>query len=52
LFTSLLVERMIGAAKKFSPWGYELDAVQEQMAGNGVHVPRSLRGNTTRKRTG
>jgi hypothetical protein len=52
LFTSLLVERMIGAAKKFSPWGYELDAAQEQMAGNGVHVPRSLRGNTTRKRTG
>ena len=39
LFTSLLVERMIGAAKKFSPWGYELDAAPEQMEGNGVHVP-------------
>ena len=52
LFTSLLVERMIGAAKKFSPWGYELVAAQEQVAGNGLHVPRSLRGNTTRKRTG
>src|ERR1019366_729616 len=38
LFTSLLVERMIGAAKKFSPWGYELDASPEQVAGNGVHV--------------
>jgi Transposase DDE domain len=32
LFTSLLVERMIGAAKEFSPWGYELDATKEQMA--------------------
>ena len=29
LFTSLLVERMIGAAKKFSPWGYELDTAPE-----------------------
>ena len=38
LFTSLLVERMIGAAKKFSPWGYELDTAPEQVAGNGVHV--------------
>src|ERR1039457_6107731 len=38
LFTSLLVERMIGAAKKFSPWGYELDASPEQVAGNRVHV--------------
>lgn len=32
LFTSLLIERMIGAAKKFSPWGYELDRTQEQVA--------------------
>lgn len=32
LFTALLVERMIGAAKKFSPWGYELDATPEQVA--------------------
>lgn len=39
LFTSLLVERMIGAAKKFSPWGYELDTPPEQVARNGVHVP-------------
>ena len=39
LFTSLLVERMIGAAKTFSPWGYELDTPPEQVAGNGVHVP-------------
>lgn len=38
LLTSLLVERMIGAAKKLSPWGYELDAAPEQVAGNGVHV--------------
>jgi hypothetical protein len=37
-FTSLLVERMIGAATKFSPWGYELDAAPEHVAGNGVHV--------------
>lgn len=39
LFTSLLVERMIGAAKQFSPWGYELDAPPESVAGSGVHVP-------------
>jgi Transposase DDE domain len=32
LFTSLLVELMIGAAKKISPWGYELDTAQESMA--------------------
>jgi len=39
LFTSLLVERIIGAAKTFPPWGYELDTPPEQVAGNGVHVP-------------
>ena len=32
LFTSLLVERMIGSAKKLSPWGYELGAPTEQVA--------------------
>ncbi len=32
LFTSLLVERMMGAAKTISPWGYELDEAQEQVA--------------------
>jgi hypothetical protein len=32
LFTSLLVERMIGAAKKLSPWGYEWDGTKEQVA--------------------
>jgi hypothetical protein len=29
LFTSLLVERLIGAAKKISPWGYQLADAQE-----------------------
>jgi len=28
----LLVERMIGAAKTISPWGYELDSATEQVA--------------------
>ncbi|MGH9453711.1 MAG: transposase [Terriglobia bacterium] len=28
-FTSLLVERMIGAARKISPWGYELEPAPE-----------------------
>lgn len=32
LFASLLVERMIGAAKTISPWGYELDPAQKQVA--------------------
>lgn len=32
LLTALLVERMIGAAKTLSPWGYELRAAQEQVA--------------------
>lgn len=32
LFTAMLVERMIGAAKKLSPWGYELGATPEPMA--------------------
>jgi Transposase DDE domain len=32
LLTSLLVERMIGAAEKLSPWGYQLDRAKEQMA--------------------
>jgi len=32
LFTSLLVERLIGAAKTLSPWGYELGASTEPLA--------------------
>jgi hypothetical protein len=32
LLTSLLVERMLAAAKKISPWGYELDRPSEQVA--------------------
>jgi len=28
----LLGERMIGAAKTISPWGYELDSATEQVA--------------------
>lgn len=32
LFTSLLVERMIGAAKNISPWGYELGEAKEPVA--------------------
>lgn len=32
LFTSLLVELMIGTAKNISPWGYELDTAQKSMA--------------------
>jgi hypothetical protein len=32
LLTSLLVESMIGAAKKLSPWGYELEESKEQVA--------------------
>ena len=32
LFTSLLVERLIGAAKTTSPWGYELGDAPEQVA--------------------
>ncbi len=32
LFTSLLVERMIGAARTFSPWGYELAEPPESLA--------------------
>ena len=32
LLTSLLVESMIGAAKKLSPWGYELEQSKEPVA--------------------
>ena len=32
LFTSLLVERLIGAARTLSPWGYELGRPTEPMA--------------------
>jgi hypothetical protein len=32
LLTSLLVERMIGAATTISPWGYELEITKEQVA--------------------
>jgi Transposase DDE domain len=32
LFTSLLVERLIGAAQTLSPWGYELGGAPEPMA--------------------
>jgi len=31
-YTSLLVERLIGAAKTFSPWGYQLAATTEPLA--------------------
>jgi hypothetical protein len=32
LFTSLLVERLIGAARTLSPWGYQLDRPTEPLA--------------------
>lgn len=32
LFTSLLVERMIGSAKIISPLGFELEEPEEQVA--------------------
>ena len=35
--------------EKVFPLGYELDAPPEQVEGNGVHVTRSPRGDTTRK---
>lgn len=31
LFVALLVERMIGAANSFSPWGYQLEAAPESV---------------------
>jgi hypothetical protein len=31
LFVALLVERMIGIANSFSPWGYQLETAAEQM---------------------
>ena len=34
IFASLLVERMVEAADKFSPWGYGLDGEAQQMAGD------------------
>jgi|SRR5215475_9185107 len=34
LFVALLVERMIEAAKSFSPWGYPLEVSPEPMEGN------------------
>jgi hypothetical protein len=33
LFVALLVERMIGIANSFSPWGYQLEAASESMEG-------------------
>jgi hypothetical protein len=33
LFVALLVERMIGEANSFSPWGYKLEAAPESMEG-------------------
>jgi hypothetical protein len=33
LFVALLVERMIGIANSFSPWGYKLEAASESMEG-------------------
>jgi hypothetical protein len=34
IFGSLLVERMVEAADKFSPWGYRLDSEAQSMEGN------------------
>jgi hypothetical protein len=33
LFVALLVERMIGAANSFSPWGYQLETPSKSMEG-------------------
>ncbi len=33
VFVALLVERMIGAANSFSPWGYQLDTASKSMEG-------------------
>jgi len=38
LFVGLLVERMIDAAKSFSPWGYSVEQTPQPLAGNGIHV--------------
>ena len=34
IFASLLVERMVEAADRFSPWGYRLDSEAQPMEGN------------------
>ena len=39
IFVSLLAERMVEAADKFSPWGYRLDRSAESLEGNGIYVP-------------
>ncbi len=41
-FTSLLVARMIGAARKLPPGGNELDAPPEQVAGNRHFANRAM----------
>jgi Transposase DDE domain len=39
LFVALLVERVVEAAKSFSPWGYPLEVSAESVEGNRIHVP-------------
>jgi hypothetical protein len=38
LFVSLLAEQMIATANAISPWGYNLEAAEKSLAGNGIHV--------------
>ena len=38
LFIAMLIERLLEEVESFSPWGYRLDAPQESVARDAVHV--------------
>ncbi len=44
LLVALLLERLLDEAEHFSPWGYELDAAPQPLAGGPLHVPRTASG--------
>jgi hypothetical protein len=44
LLVALLLERLLDEAEHFSPWGYELGAAAQPLAGGPLHVPRTGRG--------
>lgn len=52
LVVALLLERLLDEAEHFSPWGHELVAPAQPLAGGPLHVPRTGGGHRTPLRAG
>jgi hypothetical protein len=52
LLVALLLERLLDEAEHFSPWGYELGAATQPLAGGSLHVPRTGGGHRSSRGAG